>query len=244
VKIKKVTITDIVNYIIKTEGIAGFYKSIVPYIIATLVSSGSYFFWYEFFKGIFIKGGYNIWGYTKTAFCAGFISTTVTNPINVIHTRMLLEKGKSGGMRRTIKKIFKQEGLVGFLKGLTAGYILLINPIIQFAVYEYLKKKFEHTKYKSALFFIAGAISKALSTFITYPYQTIKTNLQASQDYNFSEIDLINKIYKENGLKGFYNGLTPKLFQTVMNNALLLMIYENVHLLISLIIGYILKKKH
>jgi len=240
---KKITVSEIVNQIMEAEGVKGFYKGLVPYVIGTLISSGTYFFWYEFFKGIFIKEGFNALGYSKTAFCAGLISTTITNPINVLHTRILLEKGKSSGMRKTIRKIAKTEGIAGFFKGLLAGYILLINPIIQFIVYEYLKKKFENTKYKALLFFVAGAISKAIATFVTYPYQTIKTNLQANQHGNLDQLELIQKIFREHGIPGFFNGLAPKLFQTVINNALLLMIYEKMHMFISVIVGYLLQKK-
>ena len=46
-------------------------------------------------------------------------------------------------MFEAAKKIYRQEGVAGFFKGTKAGYILVLNPIIQFLVYEFLKKKFE-----------------------------------------------------------------------------------------------------
>ena len=123
-------------------------------------------------------------------------------------------------------------------------FLLKYIFIIQFIIYEYLKRKFKSTKHQAALYFIAGAISKAISTCVTYPYQTVKTNLQAaSKEDKLTQINLIQKIFFENGIKGFYHGLSPKLFQTVLNNALLLMIYEKFHILISLVVGYILKKR-
>jgi len=49
-------------------------------------------FRYEFFKNFFIKEKLTAAGVSATALCAGWITTTVTNPIWVVHTRVLLEK--------------------------------------------------------------------------------------------------------------------------------------------------------
>lgn len=50
-------------------------------------------------------------------------------------------------MFEAASKIYQTEGIAGFFKGTAAGVILVANPIIQFLVYEFLKKKFER-KYK------------------------------------------------------------------------------------------------
>ena len=34
----------------------------------------------------------------------------------------------------------EKDGIQGFFKGLGAGYILVINPLIQFIIYEHMKK--------------------------------------------------------------------------------------------------------
>jgi len=54
--------------------------------------------------------------------------------------------------------------------------------------------------------FLAGAISKAIATFATYPYQTLKTNLQANKQKNMSQFELIQEIFKNKGIQGFFNG--------------------------------------
>lgn len=236
-------IIDVVLEIMEKEGPKGFYKGIVPYLVGTLASFGIYFFWYEFFKDIFIKDKFSLMGYTATAFLAGSICTTATNPIWVVHTRILLEKGKNPGVLETIMNIIKQEGFEGFFKGLGASYVLVLNPIIQFIVYEYLKKKFEHTKYQSAMVFLAGAISKAMATFFTYPYQTLKTNLQANKHRNVGQLELLNEILKTKGFKGFFGGFGAKLSQTVINSALMLVIYERIQALVKQLLIVLLTKR-
>jgi len=240
---KKPSINQTALQILEKEGFKGFYKGIVPYIVGTLASFGIYFFWYEFFKGHFIKGGFDAAGILKTSCISGAITTTATNPIWVVHTRILLEKDKKLSILKAIKSIIENEGLGGFFKGLGASYVLVLNPIVQFIIYEFLKKKFENTKSKTLLFFIAGAISKAIATFVTYPYQTLKTNLQANKGKNISQVDMIKQIYGERGLQGFFNGLGAKLSQTVINSALMLVIYEKLHRVISLLMTHLLRKR-
>jgi len=66
--------------------------------------------------------------------------------------------------------------------------------------------------------FLAGAISKAIATFVTYPYQTLKTNLQANKQKNMGQIELIKEIFKNKGLQGFFNGKFIPYRGFVLNN--------------------------
>jgi len=243
IKNAKATFLDVIKTIFKEEGYQGFYKGIVPYVCGILASFGIYFFWYEFFRQRFLSGTFEAVGYIKSALFAGLIGATLANPIWVVHLRILLEKKKEHlGMFETAKRIYKQEGIGGFFKGTKAGYILVLNPIIQFLVYEFLKKKFENSKYRAIIHFVSGAISKALATYLTYPYQTLKTIMQANEHENVSILENISNIYQKHGFGGFYKGLSAKLAQTVINSALLLVLYEEIHRLIESVLGKLLKK--
>lgn len=48
---------------------------------------------------------------------------------------------------KTTKKMLQEEGLHSLFKGLEASLILVINPIIQFLIYEALKEKFSNFPY-------------------------------------------------------------------------------------------------
>lgn len=54
--------------------------------------------------------------------------------------------------------------------------------------------------------FLAGAISKAIATFVTYPYQTMKINLQANKHRHMNQIELLKEIFQSKGLHGFFAG--------------------------------------
>jgi len=243
IKNAKSTFLDVMKTIYKEEGYQGFYKGIVPYVCGILASFGIYFFWYEFFRQRFLSGEFEALGYIKSALLAGVIGATFANPIWVIHLRILLEKKKEHlSMFECAKRIYQHEGIAGFFKGTKAGLILVLNPIIQFLVYEFLKKKFENSKYRAIIHFLSGAISKALATYLTYPYQTLKTILQANEHDNVSIPENIKNIYQKHGLGGFYKGLSAKLSQTVVNSALLLVLYEEIHRLIESVLGKLLQK--
>lgn len=57
---------------------------------------------------------------------------------------------------------------------------------------------------------IPGILSGITSVSINYPFETIKSNIQISPNYNFRET--IYNIYKKNGISGFYRGYPLPLF--------------------------------
>lgn len=68
-------------------------------------------------------------------------------------------------------KILREEGVQGFYAGIKPALVLVLNPIIQYTVFEQLKSRLARTKKLGNLdFFLLGAISKLAATSITYPY--------------------------------------------------------------------------
>lgn len=67
--------------------------------------------------------------------------------------------------------ILKKEGIAGLYSGVGAALVLVINPIIQYTVFEQVKNKVSKFKTLSNFdFFLLGALSKLVATGITYPY--------------------------------------------------------------------------
>ena len=71
---------------------------------------------------------------------AGSASCIFANPFWMLNTRLTLEKDKSVTILQTVKKILREEGITAFYKGVLANLILVINPIINFVVYELVLK--------------------------------------------------------------------------------------------------------
>jgi solute carrier family 25 (peroxisomal adenine nucleotide transporter), member 17 len=81
------------------------------------------------------------------------------------------QKQKRLGTIGTILKITNEDGIKAFWQGVIPALILVINPIIQYTIFEQLKSRLERMRKLGNLdFFLLGAISKIIATGSTYPY--------------------------------------------------------------------------
>lgn len=79
--------------------------------------------------------------------CVGIVTSTATNPIWVIKTRLQLQ-GKQRIYTSSFDcamKILKQEGIKGLYKGMSASYLGVAEGTIQWVIYEHLKKRWAHS---------------------------------------------------------------------------------------------------
>src|SRR6185369_8134818 len=80
-------------------------------------------------------------------------------------------KSRRAGTIETVLRILRNDGISAFWQGVIPALILVINPIIQYTVFEQLKicwRKFK--KLGNSDFFLLGAVSKLVATGLTYPY--------------------------------------------------------------------------
>ena len=156
-------------------------------LIGTIVSSASYFFGYRLFKNLVIHklglkeqelASRHIMLITALA---GAASSVGTNPFWLANTRMTLDKEKKS-MMSSIREIYKEGGISEFYKGVLPNLILVINPIINFVLYEAIKKfltlKSGDTSAGALKIFIASSIGKIMATLVTYPILTVRVKLQ------------------------------------------------------------------
>ena len=126
---------------------------------------------------------------------AGSATVIFTNPIWVVNTRETARKDvgdkdhdlknmpsteaakqvahRSTGFVRILLDIIKSEGIGALWSGVIPALVLVINPIIQYTVFEQLKTAVERRR-RGRLTpndaFILGALGKLMATGITYPY--------------------------------------------------------------------------
>lgn len=81
------------------------------------------------------------------------------------------EKAAKASVLSVGAQILKKDGLAGLYAGVGAALVLVINPIIQYTVFEQVKNRVSKSKTPGNLdFFLMGALSKLCATAITYPY--------------------------------------------------------------------------
>ncbi|KAI0775858.1 mitochondrial carrier [Trametes elegans] len=256
------TTYDAVLDIIKREGIFGLYSGLNSSLLGIAVTNGVYYYFYERTRGLLLKARTGSKGLSTlesmlAGLIAGSATTVISNPIWVVQTTQAVytmnhsapapAEGEPRaevdavrpGILKTIQYILRKDGLTAFWRGLGPALMLVMNPIIQYTVFEQLKNflvKSRTAKLRAAGaasavaaltdwdYFFLGALSKLVATSSTYPYIVVKNRLQSgqarAQRYK-SALDGILTIVKEEGIEGLYKGVGSKLAQSVLTAAIL-----------------------
>jgi solute carrier family 25 (peroxisomal adenine nucleotide transporter), member 17 len=163
---------------------------------------------------------------------AGSLTVLITNPIWVVNTRMTTASAKAeketllpiasklSGQQPKPKpstlgvfmQILRDEGISGFFSGVVPALVLVINPILQYTVFEQLKNAVEKRRRVTPTdSFYLGALGKLAATSITYPYITVKSRMHvASAAKGQKKADMmttLSNIVDKEGVKGLYGGM-------------------------------------
>ncbi|KAI8883042.1 mitochondrial carrier [Backusella circina FSU 941] len=221
------------------EGIRGLYRGLGPTILGYLPTWAIYFTAYDYCKS---HWGYSI-GHDKewalhivSAMSAGATSTCLTNPLWVIKTRLMTQNERTAYRYKSTINAFatiaREEGFKGFYKGFGPSLIGISHVGIQFPLYEKLKVVFHVREDKSSgstSILLASALSKMSASIATYPHEVIRTRLQnqTKEPYKYNGIlHTVQVMSVEEGLRGFYKGLTTNLIRTVPASAMTILTYE------------------
>ncbi|KAI9815694.1 MAG: hypothetical protein M1827_002090 [Pycnora praestabilis] len=154
---------------------------------------------------------------------AGSATVMITNPIWVVNTRMTARKSESDEQTlpgskpkkapstiSTLISLFRDEGPLALFTGVLPALVLVINPILQYTIFEQLKNILEKRRRVTPTdAFFLGALGKLAATSITYPYITVKSRMHVASKNQPKDgmIDSLRRIMREEGLPGFYKGM-------------------------------------
>jgi len=132
------------------------------------------------------------------------------------------KKKKAPSTIGTLASIVKDEGWSRLFAGVGPALVLVINPILQYTLFEQMKNALEkRRKVTPTDSFYLGALGKLLATSITYPYITVKSRMHVSQGQKEGMTDSLKRIVREEGYSGLYGGIGPKVTQSVLTAAFL-----------------------
>ncbi|MCJ1385809.1 hypothetical protein MMC17_008933 [Xylographa soralifera] len=235
---------DAVRRIVQREGVSGLYAGLDSALFGISVTNFVYYYWYEwtraFFERAAIKSSRASSRLTTVesmiaGAIAGSATVLITNPIWVVNTRMTARKSSSDlpsvsksarapSTLATLRSLFKDEGPTALFAGVLPALVLVINPILQYTIFEQLKNALEkRRKVLPRDVFLLGALGKLLATSITYPYITVKSRMHvASKDGpQDGMLESVRRIVREEGYTGLYKGIGPKVTQSVITAAFL-----------------------
>jgi len=243
------------NVILKQEGLKGWWRGIVPNLMGVAPSRAVHFGFYSFTKDYLLNYGIDKdFVHFISAFLAGVMVKSVTNPIFLIKTRMQLQPVEKPYYKNTFdcaRKVLHEEGIRGFYKGLGASYVGLSESSIQFVLYEKFKAnrlaaKLEQLPPPPPLphpslytppiptltqteYVLFAGVAKLIASVITYPHEVVRTRLREevgpSTKYK-GIIGTIRVIIKEETVLGLYGGMGAHLLRVVPNAAVLFWTYE------------------
>ncbi|KAF2397054.1 mitochondrial carrier [Trichodelitschia bisporula] len=235
---------DAARAIIAREGISGLYAGLDSALFGISVTNFVYYYWYEWSRGALERRAAVTPGRASRRLTtlesmlagaiAGSATVLITNPIWVVNTRMTARKGEElpGGAGEKQKKpstvatfagIVRNEGLSRLFAGVVPALILVINPILQYTIFEQLKNALEkRRRVTPGDSFVLGAVGKLLATSITYPYITVKSRMHvATKEGQETMGSTLRRILREEGWGGLYGGIGPKVTQSVITAAFL-----------------------
>uniref|UniRef100_A0A3P9JW18 Solute carrier family 25 member 32 n=1 Tax=Oryzias latipes TaxID=8090 RepID=A0A3P9JW18_ORYLA len=226
------------------EGLRGLYQGATPNIWGAGASWGLYFFFYNAIKGYTKEGRdteLSAAEHLVSAAQAGILTLSITNPIWVTKTQLILQYGSDPtskqykGMVDALVKIYRNEGVPGLYRGFVPGLFGTSHGALQFMAYEELKRGYnKHKKVPSeaklnALEYITmAALSKIFAVATTYPYQVVRARLQDQHNTYNGVADVIARTWRNEGVTGFYKGIVPNLIRVTPACCITFVVYENV----------------
>ncbi|CRG86716.1 Peroxisomal membrane protein PMP47B [Talaromyces islandicus] len=237
---------DAIRHIVQREGVTGLYAGLTSALFGISMTNFVYYYWYEWTRSAFEKAAQKAGRASKklttlesiiAGAIAGSATVLITNPIWVVNTRMTARKSESeeqalpGAPKKkplstieTLLQLLRNEGPSALFAGVLPALVLVINPILQYTIFEQLKNVVERRRRVTPTdAFYLGAIGKILATSITYPYITVKSRMHvASKDGPRESLNgSLKRIISQEGYAGLYRGITPKVSQSALTAAFL-----------------------
>ena len=252
--------------IYKIEGPRALFRGLGPNLIGIVPARSINFFVYGNGKRVianhFNDGKENALVHLSAAAVAGVATSTATNPIWLVKTRLQLDRSHNDPQRRLysssfdcVKKVLRTEGIPGLYRGLTASYLGVSESTIQWVTYEYFKGMLarrrerrlaqglpDNTVLENAVEWAgklgAAAGAKLMAAGIAYPHEVVRTRMRQApmQDGRPKYTGLVQcfrLVLKEEGAAALYGGLTAHLLRVVPNAAIMFGTYELVMALFS-----------
>ncbi|CAG7955035.1 unnamed protein product [Penicillium salamii] len=249
----------IISSIYRAEGWRAFFRGLGPSVAGVVPATAIKFYVYGNCKHI----GAKLLGraedsplvHAQAAICAGLATSTATNPIWLIKTRLQLDKTQthaSGSSTRQyrnsidcVRQTLRNEGIRGFYRGMSASYLGSIETALHLVLYERLKTSLRDTLKPSEgnhtplwdeishWVSTSGAASSAklIAGLTTYPHEVMRTRLRQAPMENGRPkytglAQCFRTIAKEEGMAGLYGGLAPHMLRSLPSAIITLGVYE------------------
>ncbi|KAN0021974.1 hypothetical protein ACTFIU_004123 [Dictyostelium citrinum] len=238
---------DCLKKTIAQEGFAGLYKGVASPLVGLSIMNSVMFLAYGQSKTLIQKLSDNpnepldLKGLTAAGALAGIAIGFVDAPVDLFKSQMQVQQGDKSQYKSTgdcAKQIWKIGGIRGVFQGLGATLVRDIPAnACYFGAYELCREvlasnnNISVNQLSSLQIMAAGGAGGVSYWTLTYPADVVKSTMQTdaivkSQRKYKNMVDCASKIYKQQGVAGFYKGFTPCFIRSVPANAACFVLYE------------------
>ncbi|KAF9363677.1 hypothetical protein BGX34_003567 [Mortierella sp. NVP85] len=237
------SIVDCFRKVVQQEGLLNLYRGVFPPIVAEAprraIKFGANEQW-----GFVLKNLLSVDQLTATQ--AGFVGSMagateafLVTPFDLVKVR-LQDRHSLGvytGTFDCIHKISSQEGVLTFFHGFEStvwrhatwsGVYFMTIHIFRTAFPERASVSKSESMLRN---FVAGTIGGILGTLINTPFDVVKSRVQNQRrdnvKYGFT-LPSVARIYREEGFRALYKGLSPKIVRLGPGGGLLLVVFDRV----------------
>jgi hypothetical protein len=187
---------------------------------------------------------------------AGAAARLVTTPVGNVVTHMQTATGKGAAppnAAEIARRIYRDRGVGGFWAGYGATLVLTLNPALTFVFHELLLRALVRREKRDRpgprITFGVAALSKAVASSITYPFQLAKARAQVLTDPTeeggsatkssrkgtrrattpWAVFGMVAQIAREEGFLALYRGLEGEVLKGFFSHGLTMLLKERIH---------------
>ncbi|CAN1828281.1 Adenine nucleotide transporter BT1, chloroplastic/mitochondrial [Linum perenne] len=167
--------------------------------------------------------------------CAGVTSTLCTYPLELVKTRLTIQRGVYKGIVDAFMKILQEEGPGELYRGLAPSLIGVVPyAATNYFAYDTLRKAYrkilKQEKIGNIETLLIGSAAGAISSSATFPLEVARKQMQVGalsgrQVYK-NVIHALMCILEKDGIRGLYKGLGPSCMKLVPAAGISFMCYE------------------
>ncbi|KAJ8538377.1 hypothetical protein K7X08_014917 [Anisodus acutangulus] len=232
--------TEVFNNIMNTEGWTGLFRGNFVNVIRVAPSKAVELFAYDTVnKNLSSKPGEQpkipIPASLVAGACAGVSSTLLTYPLELVKTRLTIQRGVYDGLLDAFVKILKEGGPGELYRGLTPSLIGVIPyAATNYFAYDSLRKAyrkiFKEEKIGNIETLLIGSAAGAISSTATFPLEVARKHMQvgavSGRVVYKNVIHALASILEKEGIQGLYKGLGPSCMKLVPAAGISFMCYE------------------
>lgn len=233
----------------KTQGVGSIYVGCPAFIVGNTAKAGVRFLGYDTIRN-FLKdprtGELSGPRGVIAGLGAGLLESVVAvTPFEAIKTGLIDDKQSANpryhnngrGIVRNYGSLIRDKGFRGLYNGvLPVSMRQAANQAVRLGCYNKIKVMVQNytnspkdQALSSGLTFVVGAFSGVVTVYTTMPIDTVKTRMQSLNASQYSStFNCFSRILKEEGLKTFWKGTTPRLGRLILSGGIVFTIYEKV----------------